>query len=161
MQSNTIILQETVPPLGRKEKYNNFNRCSDLEENQTSLLTNSQNSTVESPHGESFKLMNSTDGTTAFLPLNTKIDGQVNNNRPSVGQFLTREQTKHIYKKTESVEIINTETIQQQLEQERQLDRIDDMNGETNPYKELIVNNAEKVEPLMTQMNSGLSSAMF
>ena len=26
------------------------------------------------------------------------------------------------------------------------------MNGETNPYKELIVNNAEKVEPLMTQM---------
>ena len=26
------------------------------------------------------------------------------------------------------------------------------MNGETNPYKELIVNNAEKVEPLMTQI---------
>ena len=26
------------------------------------------------------------------------------------------------------------------------------MNGETNLYKELIVNNAEKVEPLMTQM---------
>ena len=26
------------------------------------------------------------------------------------------------------------------------------MNGETNPYKELIVNNAEKVEPLMTPM---------
>ena len=26
------------------------------------------------------------------------------------------------------------------------------MNGETNPYKELIVNNAEKVEPLVTQM---------
>ena len=26
------------------------------------------------------------------------------------------------------------------------------MNGETNPCKELIVNNAEKVEPLMTQM---------
>ena len=26
------------------------------------------------------------------------------------------------------------------------------MNGETNPYKELTVNNAEKVEPLMTKM---------
>ena len=25
------------------------------------------------------------------------------------------------------------------------------MSGETNPYKELIVNNAEKVEPLLTQ----------
>ena len=26
------------------------------------------------------------------------------------------------------------------------------MSGETNPYKELVVNNAEKIEPLMTQM---------
>ena len=45
--------------------------------------------------------MNNRDGTTAFLPLSTKIGGQVNNNRPSIGQFLTREQTKYIYKKTE------------------------------------------------------------
>ena len=44
------------------------------------------------------------------------------------------------------------ETIQQELEQERQLDKIDNTNGETNPYKELIVNNTEKLEPLMTQM---------
>ena len=26
------------------------------------------------------------------------------------------------------------------------------MSGETNPYRELIVNNAEKIEPLMSQM---------
>ena len=45
--------------------------------------------------------MNGRDGTTTFLPLNTKIGGQLNNNRPNVGQFLTREQTKYIYKKTE------------------------------------------------------------
>ena len=32
------------------------------------------------------------------------------------------------------------------------MNRIDDTNGETNPYRELIVNNAEKIEPLMTQM---------
>ena len=44
------------------------------------------------------------------------------------------------------------ETIQQELEQERQLDKTDDTNGETNPCKELIVNYAEKLEPLMTQM---------
>ena len=74
--------------------------------------------------------MNSRDGTTAFLPLNTQIGGQVNDNRLSEGQFLTRVETKYIYKKTESGEIINIETIQQELEQERQLDRIDDMNGE-------------------------------
>ena len=29
---------------------------------------------------------------------------------------------------------------------------IDDTSRETNPYKELIVNNAEKIEPLMTHM---------
>ena len=62
--------------------------------------------------------MNGRNGSTTFLALNSKIGGQVNNNRPSVGQ----------------------------------LDKIDDTNGETNPYKELIVNNAEKLEPLMTQM---------
>ena len=38
------------------------------------------------------------------------------------------------------------------MEQERQLDKMDDTSGETNPYKELIVNNAERTEPLMTQM---------
>ena len=26
------------------------------------------------------------------------------------------------------------------------------MSGDTNPYKEVIVNNAEKIEPLLTQM---------
>ena len=45
--------------------------------------------------------MNGKDGTTTFLPLNTKIGGQVNDNRPSIGQFLTRKQTRYIYKKTE------------------------------------------------------------
>ena len=94
--------------------------------------------------------MNGRNGTNAFLPLNTKIGGQIINNRPSIGKFLTREQTQCVYKKTESGEI--TQTIQQELEQERQLDRIDDTNGESNPYKELIVNNAEKLELLMTQM---------
>ena len=34
--------------------------------------------------------------------------------------------------------------IEQEIEQEKQLNRIDDTSGETNPYKELIVNNAEK-----------------
>ena len=96
--------------------------------------------------------MKGRDGTTIFLPLSTKTGGQIHNNRPSIGQCLTREQTRYIHKKTESGEIINTETIQQELEEERQLDRIDDTRRETNPYKELIVNNAEKLEPLMTQM---------
>ena len=36
------------------------------------------------------------------------------------------------------------------MEQEEQLSKIDDTNGETNPYQKLVVNNAEKIEILMT-----------
>ena len=48
--------------------------------------------------------------------------------------------------------MINGDTLQQELEHEKQLNKIDDTNGDTNPYKEMIVNNAEKIEPLLTQM---------
>ena len=84
--------------------------------------------------------------------LTPKIGGQINYNSSSIGQFLTREQASYVYKMTESCEIINVDTIQQEIEQEEQLNKIDDTSGETNPYKELIVNNEEKIEPLMTQM---------
>ena len=96
--------------------------------------------------------MNGRDGTTAFLPLDSKIGGQINQDRPSAGQFLNIEQASYIYRKVESGETINVDTIQQGREQEEQLNKIDDMSGETNPYRELIVNNADKIEPLMTQM---------
>ena len=44
------------------------------------------------------------------------------------------------------------DTIEQEIEQEKQLSRMDETSEETNPYKEPIVNNAEKIEQLMTQM---------
>ena len=65
---------------------------------------------------------------------------------------MTWEQANFVYKKTESGERINTETLQQELEHERQLNKIDDRNGDTNLYKEMIVNNVEKIEPLLAQM---------
>ena len=49
-------------------------------------------------------------------------------------------------------EMINADTMQQEIEQEQQLNRMDDEDGETNPYRELIVNNTEKIESSMTQM---------
>ena len=49
-------------------------------------------------------------------------------------------------------ETINTDMIQEEIEQEKQLNRMDDRNGEINPYRELRVNDAEKKEPPMTQM---------
>ena len=39
-----------------------------------------------------------------------------------------------------------------QLEYERQLNKIDDTGGDTNLYKQLIVNKNEKIEPLLAQM---------
>ena len=96
--------------------------------------------------------MNGMDGTTTFLPLDSSIGGQGRDDRPTVEQVLTREQKRYIYRKVEMGEIINTDTIGQEVEQEEQLSKINDTNGETNPYQELVVNNTEKIEPLMTQM---------
>ena len=48
--------------------------------------------------------------------------------------------------------MINTEMLQQELEHKKQLNKIDDTSGETNPYRELIANNTEKIEPLLAQM---------
>ena len=87
-----------------------------------------------------------------FLPLSHKTGGLINSNIPSIGQYLTREHANFVYKKRESGEMINTETLQEELEHERQLNKIDDTNGDTNLYKEMIVNNAEKIEPLLAQM---------
>ena len=69
-----------------------------------------------------------------------------------VGQFLTRKQANYVYRKTESGEMINTDTLSYELEYERQLSKIDGTNKEVNPYKELIVNNAEEEEKLLEQM---------
>ena len=45
--------------------------------------------------------MNSRDGTTAFLQLDSRIGGQGRDDSPIVGQFLTREKTRYMYRKVE------------------------------------------------------------
>ena len=96
--------------------------------------------------------MNGRNGTTAFLLLDSRIGRQGRDNHPTLGHFLTRQQTRYIYRKVETGEIINTDMVEQEIEQDRQLNKIDDTSREINPYQELIVNNAGKIEPLMTQM---------
>ena len=96
--------------------------------------------------------MNGRDDPTTFLPLDSRIGGQGRDNHPTIGQYLTRDQTKYVYKKVETGEMINVNTVQQEIEQEKQLNRMDDENGEINPYRELMVNNAERIESPMTQM---------
>ena len=95
--------------------------------------------------------MNGRDDTTTFLLVDSRIGGQ-NRDCPMVGQYLTRDQTKYIYKKLETGEMINTDTIQQEIEQEKQLGRIDDTSRETNPCKELIVNKILYVKIILHEM---------
>ena len=76
--------------------------------------------------------MNGRDDTTTFLPLDWGIGGQ-NKESLTVGQYLTRDQTKYVYKKVENDEMINMDMTQQEIEQEKQL-------------------NMERTETLMTQM---------
>ena len=45
--------------------------------------------------------MNSRDDTTTFLPLDSRIGGQTRDS-PTVGQYLTRDQTRYIYKKVKN-----------------------------------------------------------
>ena len=83
--------------------------------------------------------MNGRDGTTTFLPLDSKTVGQVSHDKLNVGQFFTREEANYICKNVETGEMINTDAIQQEIQQEQQINRIHDTNGEINPYQELIV----------------------
>ena len=104
-----------------------------LEDEHTSLkslLTNAQGNfsranSEENLRAGHFKLITGKNDPTTFLPLSAKMGGQINNNnnnnKPNASQYLTKEQANHVYKKTESGKIINTETLHQEIEQEQQL----------------------------------------
>ena len=48
--------------------------------------------------------MNGRDDATIFLPLDFKIGGQSREGHPTVGQYLTRDHVRYIYKKVETGE---------------------------------------------------------
>ena len=48
--------------------------------------------------------------------------------------------------KVELGSLINKSTIKEELDVDVDLDRMDDNSGDENPYKKLIVNNADRVE---------------
>ena len=54
--------------------------------------------------------------------------------------------------KTESVGMINTNTLKQEIEHEWELSKLDDTSRDINPYRELKVNNAGKVKTVLSQM---------
>ena len=99
-----------------------------------------------------FKLIEGKNDPVTFLPLNTNIGGQSNPIKDKETRYLTEDQAKHIYKKVELGSLINIDTIKQQMDQDQDLDRLDDTSGDINLYQELIVNNAEKVDTILSPM---------
>ena len=60
--------------------------------------------------------MNGRNDTAAFLPLDFRIGGQSRDNHTTVGQYLTRDQVRYVYKKVETGEMINTDSVQQEID---------------------------------------------
>ena len=59
---------------------------------------------------------------------------------------LMEDQAKHIYKKVETGNIVDIDTIKEEIEADK-LDKMDDNNGKLNPYHEIITNKVtNKVE---------------
>ena len=65
--------------------------------------------------------MNSRDAAAAFLPLDSRIGGQSRDSHPTVGQYITRDQARHIYREVETERIINVYTVKHEIEQEKRL----------------------------------------
>ena len=69
------------------------------------------------------------------MPLSTDIGGQIRPDKYEYreNKYLTEEQARHVYKKVESGNIININTLKQEIEQERELSKLDDTSGDINP----------------------------
>ena len=61
-------------------------------------------------------------------------------------------QTRYIYKKVESSSLVNKEVAKDEINSDAEMDRIDNDSGDENLYRELIVNNACKIESALPQM---------
>ena len=77
------------------------------------------------------------------MPLNTKIGGKARYIKDREAVCLMEEQAKHIYKKVETGQTVNINTIKQEIEADK-LDKMDDTNSELNPCHEIITNKVEK-----------------
>ena len=87
-----------------------------------------------------------------MLPLNANIGGQIRSDKHKYEEhkYLTEDQARHAFKKIESGNIININTLKWMIHQDWELSRLNDTSRDINPYRELIVNNEEKVETVLS-----------
>ena len=97
------------------------------------------------------KHVKGTNGTTSFLPLDSKKGGNITYVKDA--RCLTEDQTQYIYKKVEQGSDLNTETMKQEIEQEKMTGKRS--NGENeNLYQKIVLNNVYKKENKMAYMEN-------
>ena len=67
-------------------------------------------------------------------------------------EYLTAKHANYIYRKVESGNLINKNMMRQKIDQDIGLDKMNDISGDENLYRELLVNNAGKIETTLFQM---------
>ena len=91
------------------------------------------------------------------MPLVPKLGRENTDRKFSKGEntdkeYLTTKQANYIYRKVESGNLINKNTMRQEIDQDIELDKMDNTSGDENPYRELIVNNTGKMQTTLSQM---------
>ena len=91
------------------------------------------------------------------MPLGSKLDGELNERNITKGEnrdkgYLTAKQANYVYRKVESGNLIYKNVMRQEINQDVELDKMDDTSGNENLYRELIVNNACKIETTLSEM---------
>ena len=91
------------------------------------------------------------------MPFSQKVGGnnkkaEVDRNDSIGKNCLTSKQTEYIYRKVELGSLINKNTMKEEIDTDIELDKMDNNSRDENPYRELTVNNAGKVESALSQM---------
>ena len=91
------------------------------------------------------------------MPLGPNLGGnnkkkEVNKNDSAGKNYLTTKLADYVYRKVELGSLINKNTMKEEIDPGIELDKMDDNSGDENPYRELTVNNAGKIDNTLSQM---------
>ena len=97
--------------------------------------------------------MKGQNGTTTFLPLNTRKGGPVRYVKGKETICLTKDQVRHISKKVESDSMVNINTIKQEIEEDKLTsDRNCLEEDKVNSYQDVVLNKVYREDAETAQM---------
>ena len=120
---------------------------SDSEQASLQMLTQDSLPLNSDGEVEYLKIVKGKDDTTSYLPIESKTGGKISYIKNREAMCLSEKQANYVYKKVEEGEVINVNTLKQELEQH--LDRKDD-----NPYKKVVLNKVYRDEDKTLQVEN-------